>query len=196
MFRRPLHPLIGPLAALAVLVASFAVAYWAPWSSDTRERELEYLETLSAWLAEVPQRGEAPDECIANFDRRVGEAPSQRIRPAARIARAGCAPARSDTHWLEVEWDVQSNLIDSRFAAADTTPEPGLATVVRDVVHTAHVNCWLGDDWEPLVQEWGIFARGEFWGLLGFADKPRRAIHLSPEVCDPLHRFFKSSYTP
>ena len=188
--------LIGPLAALALMAAALAVGVWAPWHSDTRERELAWLQALSRWLARAPGRGDAFYECKAHFDEVVGEAPSERLRPTVRIALGGCATAASDTGWLDIEWAVRSYLIDSRFDDSTTTPEPLLAAAIRDVAAGARVHCWLAEDWEPLAEEWGILARDEFFGLTGFADPPRHAIHLPRDACEPLRRFFAGSYMP
>jgi len=188
--------LIGPLAVLAVLVLGFGIALWAPWDSETRERELAWLRTLAGWVEAAPQH-ESPAACGAEFDQVVGPPPSERLRPAGEIARDGCRASESADDWLTVEWRIRSNLIDGRFAAADTIEEPALASAVRGFAgQTVRVNCWPDESWAKLNEEWNIFARDEFWGLLGFADTPRGAIHLGPQVCEPLRLFFEGSYEP
>jgi hypothetical protein len=192
---RLLKQLVVPLAVLAVIAVGFVIAVWAPWDSDIHERELAWLGTLAAWIEEAPVAASA--DCAAAFDRRVGSAPSERLRPVARVARNGCSSSDSTKHWQDVEWHLLSNLITSRFAAARTTEEPELAVAVRDVIGQAiRVHCWPADSWQPLAEEWGILDRDDFWGAYAFADPPRRAIHLSPHVCVPLRRFFTGSYAP
>jgi hypothetical protein len=192
---RPLKQLIGPLAVLAVVVVGLGVGVWAPWRSDLHERELAWLRTLAMWVEEAPAA--AQTDCVAGFDRRVGPAPSDRLRPVGRIARDGCGSSASAEHWRDVEWQLLSSLISTRFVAADATEETTLALAVRDVAGQAvRVHCWPAEGWQPLTEEWGILDRDDYWGFYAFADPPRHAIHLSPEVCGPLRRFFTGPYTP
>jgi hypothetical protein len=191
---RLLKQLIGPLAVLALVVGGLGVASWAPWRSDTHERELAWLGTLAEWVEEAPTVASA--DCAARFDERVGPAPSERLRPVARTARDGCRPSASTEHWRDVEWHLRSSLISTRFAAAGTTEEPALALAVRVVADQAvRVYCWSAHGWQLIAEEWGILDRDDFWGLYAFPDPLRGAIHLSSDVCVPL-RFFTGFYTP
>ena len=192
---RLLKQLIGPFAVLALVALGLFIGVWRPWHSDTHEKELAWLRTLAGLLEEAPSAAQA--DCVADFDRRVGAPPSERLRPVARVARDGCGPSRSTDHWRDVEWHLLSSLISTRFAASETTGETPLAGAVQDVAHeTVRVRCWPADGWPPLAEEWGILDRDDFWGAFAIADPPRRTIHLSPDICVPLRRFFTGSYAP
>lgn len=192
--RRAVKQLIGPIAALAVIAGGLGIVAWSPWESDARDRELAWLRTLSTWLRQA-DRMDSP-ACTSSFDRAVGRAPAEHLRPAARIARRACSRAGTAGDWVDVQWRVRSNLIETRFAAADAVEEPQFAVYVRPFAgHVVSVYCWPGDSWDGFNEEWQIFARDELV-VAGFADPPRRAAHLGPDVCGPLRRFFSTAYAP
>jgi hypothetical protein len=153
---------------------------WAPWDSDTRERELEWLEDYASWSEQA--------DC-SSFDAVVGASPSERLRPLARVARERCGAD-------DLKWEIRSVLIESHSASAPTTNEPALARAVEPLVREhVRVHCWREEDWTPLAEDLNAVARDEFW-LAGFADPSTGRIHLAHVVCEPLRRFFKTPYAP
>jgi hypothetical protein len=189
-----MRKLVAPVALLAVTAGVLALFVWSPWQSRTRDHELEWLRAYASWSDDV--EGSSREECTAALAREVGAPPSDRLRPAADIAREACAGPGEPEHLQDVRWRVRSSLIDSRFTEASTTDEPDLAGAVRDVARdVVHVSCWRARDWRPLEEDLNLVDREEYW-LLGFADPPRSRIHLSPDVCDPLRRFFETAYQP
>ncbi|MEX2211535.1 MAG: hypothetical protein WD689_07210 [Gaiellaceae bacterium] len=169
---------------------------WSPWASETRQLELGWLEAYSAWLERAPDRAFGPTSCERSFDAEVGPPPSRRLQSIAEIAQKGCASYPDPADWRAVGWRASSNLIEWRSARAETTEEPRLAQVARRIAQTpVRTYCWIEDDWHELAEEWALLDRDEYW-VAGFADPFAGEIHLSPEICDPLRRFFMSAYAP
>ena len=160
--------------------------FWSPWASEGRAHEEVWLRELDAWSSAYD--GVEGRACLRAFERRVGEAPTDRMRPVAQAARNWCR----GTSWYGVEGSV----VDAHRGTASATREPDFSRIASSISGgKARVHCWPEKDWTPFAQDFErIVRRDEFW-LAGIAHFPSR-IDLSPDVCEPLRLFFRGSYTP
>lgn len=201
--------LLVACGAIALFVAVVAVAAWEPWASKERARELAWLETFAAWSDGVAAALETDEletaaSCARSYDAEVGD-PPDRLAGAGRIATAGCRRLRDALgtldvdiafEWYDVRGDVLADLTDRRTEAAAPARSAELAERAAPLSGTSpEVFCWTSADWDELNEEWRLIDLGEFW-VVGFADPDTDRIHLAPDVCDPLRRFFGCEYAP
>jgi hypothetical protein len=170
---------------MAGLIGLFA---WTPWDGETRERELDWLASVSRWtyLSDTPRR------CETQLQRVVGEPPTARLEPVHAALRRGCEPGR----WGSVVWDVEGSLIESHREEADPVHDPELSRVASSIAETtADTHCWERLDWTNLAEQFDALGSGEFW-LAGLAVPDTGRIDLSPDVCVPVRRFLFEGYAP
>jgi hypothetical protein len=198
-------------AVLALFAAAVTVAALEPWRSKERDRELAWLEAYDAWSDGIDSGLEGGDNhpaanCETSYAQEVG-APPPRLAEAGRIVRRACASlqrwvASGDesrpAFWLVgVRNEVLGDLTERRTRAAATNRSGPLATYAAPLAGEASptVFCWASGQWEALSEEWRLIDVDELWPI-GFADPQTNRIHLSPEICEPLHRFFGGNYAP
>jgi hypothetical protein len=91
---------------------------------------------------------------------------------------------------------VLADLTDRRALVASPKRSPELAAEATPLAGTRpEVLCWSSRNWDELAEEWRLIRVDELWPI-GFADRATGRIHLAPQICDPLHRFFGSNYAP
>jgi hypothetical protein len=200
--------LLPPIALLVVFAAVIGAAMWEPWASHERDAEVEWLQSFATWSDRVDVGLEGGDfDAAANCEERyvadVGEPPA-RLAEAGRIALAGCrrlsravTATSGELHgWRDVRHEVLAKLAERHARVASPSPSAELAVRAAPLAGVdAELFCWSGDDWGDLSEDWRLVRSDEFW-LAGFADITRNRIHLAPEICEPLERFFGSAYTP
>lgn len=191
-----MRKLLAPLLLIAAMVGVFALFVWSPWSSEDRQRELEWLESYATWLATAREAPFDQATCNRSFEENVGAPPAARLRAVADVAANACASFPDAPNWRAVGWEASAELVDWHQRRAETAEEPEFARVAQEIARTpVRAYCWTTEDWEPLAEEWQLIDRSEFW-VSGFADPFAGEIHLSPEVCDPLRLFYGSDYSP
>lgn len=98
--------------------------------------------------------------------------------------------------WFDVRNRILGDLTERRRRAESPAASQQLAHHASPLAGSPPESfCWSRANWEDLNEEWAILANDELW-LLGFADSDTNSMHLAPEVCEPLHRFFSSDYAP
>ena len=202
---------LGSLALVSALVAAFA---WAPWESRTREHEQEWLRGYVAWNAEIDRALEsglnpAAVGCEQRLRTLAGASPPRLARAMdaaleeCRALRrsvvddpAGQLPADVIQRWSALRSRVAAELVDARAASARLRRVPLLAERAAPLAERKpRVLCWPDSDWRELNEDWAQLRTDEFWAA-GFADLEHGRIHLAPEVCDPLQRFFGGNSAP
>ena len=201
--------LLPPVALLVAVVAGIALLAWAPWQSHEREHELEWLEAFAAWSGRIDAGLEGGDldpaaNCAESYAEQLGQPPA-RLAAAGRFALAGCrrlsrwvqsTTSEQPDGWWEVRDEIRSDLTERRTRAAAPPRSNDLAARARPLAEAPlEAFCWTSPDWDELSEEWSLIDAEEF-RLLGFADPDTDRIHLAPEVCGPLRRFFGSDYAP
>ena len=206
--KRTLAVTLGFLAAAAAVIA---VATWEPWRSHEREHELAWIAAYAAWSDRLDAALAGGDygpgaDCEDSYATEVGAAPA-RLAAAARIARAGCSQLRNAIalaepgerdlgDWHAVRDEILTDLTDRRTQVAALGPVPELAAYAAPLAGLRpEVFCWSSSHWEELSEEWRLIRVDEFWPI-GLADLERERIHLAPQICDPLDRFFGGDYAP
>ena len=195
---------LAPILLTVLMVGAAGIAAWQPWASKEREHELEWLEDFDAWSDSIDMRLGSGDlsaatSCMESYETDV-EDPPARLTEAAKIAVAGCRSlSRSNgdsEEWRYVRHDILADLTDRRTRAA--APPPATELAARAVPFSGgdlEAFCWTSTHWDELKEEWAIVDPDELWPI-GFADPGRDRIHLAPEVCEPLRRFYGSNYAP
>jgi hypothetical protein len=99
--------------------------------------------------------------------------------------------------WYETRRRVIGHLIERRRKSAQPDASAELARRAAPLAgrERPRAYCWSSAEWDELNEEWRLVIDDELW-LLGFADPDTDSIHLAPEVCDPLQRFFGGDYAP
>jgi hypothetical protein len=201
------------LATLGLLLATGALislAAWEPWKSREREHEIAWLVAYAAWSdridAGLSGGNYAPGaNCERTYRREVGD-PPPRLVPSATIALDGCrrlsySIAGSDlgggsVSWYDVRERVLADLTDRRTRVAIPDPSPELAAQAAPLAgRQLEVLCWSSTNWEQLSEEWSLVEVDELYPI-GFADEAGGRIHLAPQICAPLRRFFGGNYSP
>jgi len=201
--------LLPPLGLLVLLSAALAIGVWQPWVSEERDRQLAWLEAFAAWSDRVDTALDDEDAATATACEKayaddVGTPPS-RLAAAGRVALAGCRRMRQALgagnyetayEWFGVRYDVLSDLTDQRTEAAKPRPSAELAAHAGPLSGTRpKVFCWADTQWVELSEEWRLVDVDDLWPI-GFADRETDRIHLAPEICSPLERFFGGDYAP
>ena len=198
------------LGLLTVIGALIAVIAWEPWKSREREHEVTWLKAYSEWSDRIDRGLEAGDvaaasACSETYATQVGT-PPERLVEAGRIAQRGCSGlerwAASDDEsrpdvWFDVRDRILGDLTERRARAAAPAASAQLARYASPLAgpEPPKLFCWSRTHWDALNEEWAIVALDELW-LLGFANPDTNSMHLAPDVCEPLHRFFSSDYAP
>jgi hypothetical protein len=198
-----------PLGLLCAVVAAIVVGALEPWKSHEREHELEWIEAFAAWsdridTAYFDANDAVASKCASAFSAEVGEAP-KRLRRAKQLALEGCAALRRSIDsgdlddaddWYALRDDVIADLSDRRAAVAAPTRSAELEAAARPYAgRDPIVLCWSDKQWDELSEEWALISVDELWPI-GFADPNTGQIHLAPEICGPLGRFFGGNYAP
>ena len=202
--------LLVPIGLLLVIGAVIAVAAWEPWRSHEREHEVDWLTAYAAWSdridAGLADGDNAPGaNCEKAYAEEVGK-PPPRLAPAARIALSGCrqlqhalddsVPSVGGSEWHGVRNAILVDLTDRRTRASAPDRSPELAAQAAPLAaEDPEVLCWSSTNWEELSEEWRLIRVDELWPI-GFADLQGGRIHLAPQICGPLHRFFGGDYAP
>jgi hypothetical protein len=185
--------LLAPLVLTVVLVGAAGIAAWQPWASKDREREVEWLEDFDAWAERMDAEDRGVSACMESYGAEVGEPPA-RLGEAGEIAQSGCG--LGDLGWSDVRDAMLADLTDRRTQTAGPARDRELADRARPYAGgDVEALCWTSAHWDELREEWEIVDADELWPI-GFADPTRGRIHLAPEVCGPLHRFFGGDYAP
>jgi hypothetical protein len=124
---------------------------------------------------------------------RLPVAPTEFLRPVARLARAAC---RGDIPWARADQAVRAKLYLSRRlprgrgVLADSHIDPKLGRVAGKLAERkVQTRCWSTDDWFHVNEErQAITQRTDFWAQ-GLAER-EGVIHLDNEFCQPLARFY------
>ncbi len=198
------------LGLLVVTAALISLAAWEPWKSREREHEVAWIEAYAAWSDRIDAGLSSGDylpgaECEEEYAREVGDPPG-RLAAAAEIVLAGCKRLRNSIaasdlqagseEWYSVRDAVLADLTDRRARVASPERSPELAAQAASLAGThPEVLCWSSTNWHELAEEWSLIQVDELWPI-GFADQEGGRIHLAPEICGPLHRFFSGSYAP
>jgi hypothetical protein len=202
--------LLVTFGLLAVIGALIVVTAWEPWKSREREHEIAWLEAYAAWAERIDTGLSGGDHvpatgCEASYESAVGDPPA-RLAEAERIILSGCrrlrsAIAESDLYAGSAEWDVVrgqviADLTDRRARVAEPDAAPKLAVMATPLAGARpDVLCWSDRHWEELSEEWRLIRVDELWPI-GFADLEGGRIHLAPQICRPLDRFFGGNYAP
>ena len=177
---------LSVLVGCSLMVGLVGLFAWSPWDDEQRERELAWVRGLAEWRETNAGSRGAP--CERRFDERVGLPPTGRLEPVARVGRRTCR-GRSP-------WAVANTLIDAHSDSAHTVLDDDLSRIAASIADVpARVYCWREDDWTALSEHYVLLVRDEFW-LAGVASPALSRIDLSHSVCDPLRRFFHTSYSP
>jgi hypothetical protein len=186
--RNALFVLAGALALMAALIALF---FWSPWEGPT---ELDWLSSYEAWSEGVEaslQAGTAVSRasCESTFDDRVGDPPSERLKPASQAVRRGCAEI-SPEGWQGAQADVMRALIDTHSAVAPPRYRPDFSELANSSVGVeAKVYCWRPEGWAPFLEHYAVVRGDDETRLKGVADPARSRIDLEPGVCAALGRY-------
>jgi hypothetical protein len=177
--------LLSVLIGVGVMAGLIGVFTWSPWDSEGRQHERAWLRSLDEWR--TAYGGRHGGRCLRTFAARVGPAPTERMKPVAGAVRDWCRGSG---------WDgVESSLVDAHSRTARAAREADFSRIAASISGVkARVYCWPEHDWTPFAQDFELVVRDEFW-IAGLATPPTR-IDLSPDVCDPLRRFFRGSYQP
>ncbi len=200
--------LLPPLGLLAAAVAGIAVLAWAPWQSHEREREIAWLSSFATWSGRIDAGLENGDldpaaNCAGSFAEQVGQPPA-RLDAAGRLALAECrhlgswaeSASGEPESWWQLRDEIRGDLTERRTRAAAPFRANDLAVRAQPLAGVPlEAFCWTSPDWDELSEEWSLIDAEEF-RLLGFANRDTDRIHLAPEVCEPLRRFFGSDYAP
>ncbi|NUT55515.1 MAG: hypothetical protein HOQ03_05995, partial [Thermoleophilia bacterium] len=166
------------------------------------------LESFAAWSGGIDAGLEGGDlfpaaNCADGYAQQVGQPPA-RLEAAGELALAACrrlsrsvqASFAEPDGWADVRSEIRGDLTERRTRAAAPPRSDDLASRVRPLAGgPLEAFCWTSPDWDELSEEWSIIDAEEF-RLLGFADRDADRVHLAPEVCEPLRRFFGSNYAP
>ncbi|MDX6439109.1 MAG: hypothetical protein QOF45_1692 [Gaiellaceae bacterium] len=197
--------------SLLLAVGAFLwLVSWEPWKSRERERELAWLVGYAAWSDRIDAGLSGGDylpgaNCERAYRNEVGDPPS-RLVPAARIALDGCRRLRfsiagselgdGSVNWYDVRGLVLTDLTDRRMRVSRPERSPELAARATPLAgRHPEVLCWSSIDWEQLSEEWSLVQVNELYPI-GFADQAGGRIHLAPQICEPLRRFFGTDYAP
>ncbi len=203
--------LLVTLSLLAITAGLISLAAWEPWRSREREHEVEWIKAYVAWTDRVDtglSEGDyAPGaRCDETYPTQVGDPPA-RLVAASRIVLAGCGRLRDAiaadepserelAEWYDVRDAVLADLTDQRTRSAAPERSPKLAAqATRLAGARPEAFCWSDTHWEELSEEWRLIRVDELWPI-GFADRDGWRIHLAPQICAPLDRFFGGSYSP
>jgi hypothetical protein len=237
-FVRFLLGLLGSLAVVALAVGwtvsnrtveSHVLAAGGAEGSWATSSELVWLGRLGAWdtrllrglqLAAQPELGRARAEktepagsCTTDLERKVGPAPTARLRHALDVFALACVHLER-FHSAATQGSVvplaqrEANRAASLLLQGDQMLPPGevrslpviggVAAVSRveprfGRVASAlagkqvEVRCWSKADWQRLMREESVYTQGKLGAdTLGFAGIGASRINLAPSVCDSL----------
>jgi hypothetical protein len=202
--------LLVTFSLLFATAALISLAAWEPWKSREREHEIAWLVAYAAWSDRIDAGLSGGDytpgaNCEQTYRNEVGD-PPPRLVPTARIALDGCRRLRysiagSDlgggrVNWYDVRPSVLADLTDRRTRVALPDASPELAARAAPLAgRRPEVFCWSSTNWEELSVEWSLIQVDELYPI-GFADPASARIHLAPQICEPLRRFFGGNYAP
>ena len=202
--------LLVPIGLLFVTAGLIGLGAWAPWESREREHEVGWLTAYAGWSNRIDAGLSGGDyapgaNCEAAYAEELGEPPARLVRAAA-LALAGCRRlqqsiaeselAAGSSEWYGVRGSILADLTDrrTRVAAPEQSSELAARAAALAGEHP-EVFCWSSTNWEELSEEWRLVRVDELWPI-GFADPKGGRIHLAPQICEPLHRFFGGNYAP
>ena len=196
--------LLTLLATIVIGATVIGGSVWAPWESDTAERERAWVAAYVAWFDRVDAAIASNNpmsvaECERRFRARVGEPPTGRLEPAAEAAARSCAGLPSydaGAAWLDGFDVVASKVTSAHEMDARPVYEADLSAVAGRIAgKTARVHCWDEDDWLAYSQQAALLYGIEFWPI-GLATPASARIDLAHSGCEPLRSFYRSSYAP
>jgi hypothetical protein len=202
--------LLVTFSLLLVMGVLLSLAVWEPWSSRERQHELAWLVGYAAWSDRIDAGLAGGDyspgaNCERAYRSAVGD-PPPRLVPTATIVLDGCRrlrhsiaasePGDGSMNWYDVRDVVLADLTDRRMRVSMPDRSPELATRAAPLAgRRPEVLCWSSIDWEQLSEEWSLVQVNELYPI-GFADQAGGRIHLAPQICEPLRRFFGTNYAP
>jgi hypothetical protein len=200
------------LVALVLLAPACAGESDSETSPDPlTPAELGWMRVYAAWTIDIYNGELGPDggpllvkECLARREK-LGDAPSERLEPAAERAAAACpllahrgmhrraldAVDEADDLIRPLLLEVQPLPLESGQTKESRADLDTSGWLTRELERPAEVRCWDDEDWPRVIEE------GDAWtddhtdvdDLYGWADDASDRIHMRLDQCNLIAAF-------